>query len=377
MHWPTSLPLLCSIILPFVTGSLALPKARSNKHYAIMDNDWYTAGFVPYLVALDGDVDVLALASDTANSWQPQVALHAVATLEAGNLSCIPVYPGATWPLINTPERFQAWETIHGKLPWEGAFAPENRTLEAQGNDPTSGNPDRIVKEAFKEGYPKGKPNNSTSAANFMVEMVHKYPGQVSIYSAGALTNIALAVRMDPQFASLAKDLIIMGGYVDLNMLEATGSIMLADYQSDINLMIDPEASKIALTADFPEITIAGNVANQVFPTQEFVDEIASVKNPYSELFSKYYDLSFPFWDETAAALMVDPSLATNQTSVYLDVDTSYGSPNYGNIHVYQKALAPGGIRQVNYVFEVDAEKLKNRIKHALQYPKTCADLKK
>lgn len=79
--------------------------------------------------------------------------------------------------------------------------------------------------------------------------------------------------------------------------------------------MIDPEASKIALTADFPEITIAGNVANQVFPTKEFVDEVASVKNPYSELFSKYYDLSFPFWDETAAALMVDSSLATNKTS--------------------------------------------------------------
>jgi hypothetical protein len=69
-----------------------------------------------------------------------------------------------------------------------------------------------------------------------MVEMVHKYPGQVSIYSAGALTNVALAVRMDPEFASLAKQLVIMGGYVDLNMLEATGSIMLADYQSDVSL---------------------------------------------------------------------------------------------------------------------------------------------
>ena len=161
--------------------------------------------------------------------------MHAVATLEAGNLSCIPVYPGATWPLINTPHRFQAWETIHGKLPWEGAFAPENKTFEAEGNDPTSGDPNRIVKEAFKEGYPKGKPKNSTSAANFMVEMVHKHPGQVSIYSAGALTNIALAVRMDPNFASLAKELVIMGGYVDLNMLEATGSIMQADYQSDVS----------------------------------------------------------------------------------------------------------------------------------------------
>lgn len=220
-----------------------------------MDNDWYTAGFVPYLVALDGDVEILGLASgedafivhfilqaltrnlDTANSWQPQGALHAVATLEAGNLSCIPVYPGATWPLINTPHRFQAWESIHGKLPWEGAFAPENKTAEAEGNDPTSGDPNRIVKEAFKEGFPKGRPENSTSAANFMVEMVHKYPGQVSIYSAGALTNIALAVRMDPQFASLAKDLVIMGGYVDLNMLEATGSVMLADYQSDVSIL--------------------------------------------------------------------------------------------------------------------------------------------
>lgn len=79
--------------------------------------------------------------------------------------------------------------------------------------------------------------------------------------------------------------------------------------------MIDPEAAKIALTADFPEIIIAGNVANQVFPTQDFVDEIRKADNPYSELFAKYYDLSFPFWDETAAALMVDPTISVNQTS--------------------------------------------------------------
>ncbi|KAJ5698675.1 hypothetical protein N7462_000680 [Penicillium macrosclerotiorum] len=375
MHWSRSLPLLCGALLPFVTGGLAVSYAPTEKRMVVLDNDWYTAGFLPYLIALDGDMDVLALVSDTANTWQPQVALHAVATLEAGNLSCIPVYPGATWPLINTPQRFQAWESIHGKLPWEGAFAPENRTAEAEGMDPTSGNPNRIVKGAFKEGFPKGKPNNSTSAANFMVEMVHKYPGKVSIYSAGALTNVALAVRMDSEFASLAKELVIMGGYLDVNMLQATGNVLQADLQSDINLMIDPEASKIALTADFPSITIAGNVANQVFPTKELVDEIKQANNPYAELFAKYYDLSFPFWDETAAALMVDPSIAVNQTSVYLDVDVSYGSPNYGNIHVYQKALAPAGIREVNYVFEVDANKLLRRIKHSLMHPKSCADL--
>jgi hypothetical protein len=62
MHWSTSVPLLCSSLLTFVTGALSL-EPRTDKHYAIMDNDWYTAGFVPYLVALDGDVEILGLAS--------------------------------------------------------------------------------------------------------------------------------------------------------------------------------------------------------------------------------------------------------------------------------------------------------------------------
>lgn len=79
--------------------------------------------------------------------------------------------------------------------------------------------------------------------------------------------------------------------------------------------MIDPEAAKIALNADFPSITIAGNVANQVMVGQEFLDEVYEVKNPYTELFHNYYNLDFPFWDETAAALMVDPSISVNEST--------------------------------------------------------------
>jgi hypothetical protein len=63
MLWSTSLPLLSSSLLALVTRGLAVPHAGGDKHYAIMDNDWYTAGFVPYLVALDGDVEILGLAS--------------------------------------------------------------------------------------------------------------------------------------------------------------------------------------------------------------------------------------------------------------------------------------------------------------------------
>ncbi|KAJ5193350.1 hypothetical protein N7449_009492 [Penicillium cf. viridicatum] len=56
-----------------------------------------------------------------------------------------------------------------------------------------------------------------------MAQMTHKYPVRGIHLPRRALTDIALAMRIDPQFASLAKDLVIMGGYVDLHLL--------ADYQ--------------------------------------------------------------------------------------------------------------------------------------------------
>lgn len=97
---------------------------------------------------------ILTGLEDTADSWALQTGLHALATLERGGLGCIPVHKGADYPIVNTPGLFQTWELIHGALAWQGAFAPENLTLEALGNDPTSGNPDRISRAAFYEGFP-------------------------------------------------------------------------------------------------------------------------------------------------------------------------------------------------------------------------------
>ena len=250
--------LLCTFALwPIKATPVSNVQNNATGRMAIMDNDWSSTGFIPYLMALDAGIDVLALTTckdsrapmpllhflehwltccsqGTGGSWQPQLTLHALATLEAGNLSCIPVVPGALYPLIQTYDRFQAWEAVHGSLYWQGAFAPENVTAEALGSDPTGGDPNRIVASAFVEGYPTTKADTTTNAASFMVDMVHKYPDQVSIYAAGALTNVALAVRMDPNFASLAKELVVMGGYVDDNLLQADGSLLQSDINSDV-----------------------------------------------------------------------------------------------------------------------------------------------
>lgn len=70
-----------------------------------------------------------------------------------------------------------------------------------------------------------------------MVEQVRKYPGEVVIYSGGALTNIALAIRLDPEFASLTKGLVIMGGYLDVTLLQTSGSTLQADLNSDVSIL--------------------------------------------------------------------------------------------------------------------------------------------
>ncbi|KIN09102.1 hypothetical protein OIDMADRAFT_37985 [Oidiodendron maius Zn] len=340
-----------------------------------MDNDWETTSFAPFLTALHGGVDLLGLTSITGDTWEPQCALHAVATLEVGNLSCIPVYEGALWPLLNTVERAEAWQIVHGAITFLGALRPENITAEAEGADPTGGNPYRINKAAFYEGFPSGRPKTSTNAVNFMIETVSKYPGCVSIYTAGPLTNVALAVRSDPKFASLAKEIVIMGGMLDRSLVRAIGTLFDAQIFSDTNFLIDPEAAKITLNADFSKITLVGDVTSQVIATQEFADEVFEVKNAYTELFYNHFNKGYPLWDETAAAVFADPSVSTNQTTVYVDVDTAYGSPTYGNLRVYREELAPPNSREATYILDVDTERVLQMIKLGVQYPKSCASL--
>jgi inosine-uridine nucleoside N-ribohydrolase len=350
--------------------------ARATRPKVILDNDWSSVAFLPILQALNAGWEVVGVLSDTSDSWALQTGLHALAALELGNLSCIPVYRGADYPILNTPELLQSWEDVHGRLPWQGAFKPQNATEEAAGSNPSSGDPNRIVPEAFIEGYPNTTTFASDmSAAEFLVQQVRKSPGEISIFSGGALTNIALATRLDANFAKNTNGLVIMGGYLDANLLQTTGSNLLADLQSDINLKIDPEAAKMALTADFPDITVVSNAANSVFASQDFLDDVVSVSTPYTELMHRATDLDLPYWDETAAAVLFDPAVVTNRTRFYLDVDTSFASPTYGNIHAYQKALAPRAqkLQEVTFVVGVDGDAVLKQIRESAQYPPDCA----
>ncbi|KAK9770966.1 putative Inosine/uridine-preferring nucleoside hydrolase domain-containing protein [Seiridium cardinale] len=349
------------------TGSDRAGAVNAGGPKVIMDNDWNAGAATQFLMALDYGWDVLGLIGDTANSWALQCSTHALALLEIGNLSCIPVYKGSDYPLLMTPDLMQTWQTLQGSLPWEGVFKPQNDTAEALGSDPTSGDPRRIVKEAFVEGYPNTTLAGENAAA-WLVDQVRKYPGEIVIYAGGALTNIALAVRMDSDFAKNTKALWIMGGFVDTNFLQISGSF---------NFKVDPEATKIALTADFPNITLVSNAANALdfFPTTEYIEEIAEIVNPYTVLNTAAAYPDLPFWDEATLLTLIDPASVINQTSFYVNVDTNYYSPTYGNIRGYQEALKPTKqeLREVNFVHQINGTTFRTALKRALQYPRSCS----
>jgi purine nucleosidase len=92
-----------------------------------------------------------------------------------------------------------------GSFEWYGAWGDLAAKTSAQAYH------DALVLPAMEEGAPTTKPIDE-DAAHFLVRQVRAHPHQVTIYAAGPLTNIALAISIDPQFAELAEGIVIMGG---------------------------------------------------------------------------------------------------------------------------------------------------------------------
>jgi purine nucleosidase len=102
------------------------------------------------------------------------------------------------------------------------------------------------------EGQPTTKPIDE-DAAHFLIRQVHAHPHQVTIYAAGPLTNIALAISLDPEFAALTKGIVLMGG--SLNP-QTDDPEFATSPRHEFNFWFDPEAAHIVLRADWPRIDV-------------------------------------------------------------------------------------------------------------------------
>ena len=81
-------------------------------------------------------------------------------------------------------------------------------------------------------------------ASSFLIRMTRQFPGEVVVVAVGPLTNVALAILRDPDFAGNVGSLVLMGGAVAY-----PGNVAAA---AEANFANDPEAAEAVVTSGAP-----------------------------------------------------------------------------------------------------------------------------
>ncbi len=188
----------------------ALPVGGQGKRRVIIDQDCAGPGGTDMQAVLalinSPETDVLGITVLTGDAWRDEEVQHTLRLLEIIGRTDVPVVPGAVFPLVNSKEYIARWETLYGKVVYQGAW---NYAKKHPVHGPWEIPP-------MPEGTPTTKAANE-DAAHFLVRMVHRYPHEISIYAAGPMTDLALAIAIDPHFAELSKELIVMAGSISPN----------------------------------------------------------------------------------------------------------------------------------------------------------------
>jgi purine nucleosidase len=344
------------VVLLFFIFAFAIC-ANAQKIKVIVDQDARgpaTTDMQSILIFLQSDkFDVLGITTVSGDQWVKEETQRTLRLLEIAGRTDVPVAQGAEFPLLNSKEESERWEALYGKFLYKGCWSDFSKRPEGTAAAFREGYHDPDVVPTLVEGAPRTKPIDET-AAHFIVRMVHQYPGEVVVWAGGPLTNIALALRLDPEVATQAKELVLMGS----GMYADNGGISGIDGRREFNWWFDPEAARITMRAPWKKITITPidiSVKTTVNPAVKAA--IARVETPIARYLTQYSVDSF-MWDELSAAALVDPSIITRQKQLYVDIDIDHG-PSYGETLFWQPGTdVPPYERIATVQFDVDTQKL-------------------
>ncbi|XP_061592999.1 inosine-uridine preferring nucleoside hydrolase [Cololabis saira] len=250
------------------------------------------------------NVQILGLTCVHGNTSVENVCQNVLRVLSVCEREGIPVFRGAAGPLI-------------------GASNPSSDHFGGDG-----------LGDVIEDRDPQWeKKIQREHAASAMIRLVSENQKQVSLVALGPLTNLALAVRLDPGFPQKLRDLYIMGG----NM-EGKGNVTLC---SEFNFAMDPESAYVVLEEYLCPTYIASweyacrnpltweffeELINQDFAAARFMKLITSKCWAYSKEAMKtkrdvYFGPGFVSYDSYAMAACIDSSVVTDSITCPVRVE--------------------------------------------------------
>jgi purine nucleosidase len=246
-----------------------------------------------FLASHSPELEIVGLTTIFGNADVEYTTRNALRLVELEGNTHIPVARGAGRPLVNP---YKSLGTFHGMDGFGYADLPLPSTSPIQ------------------------KP-----AAQFIVDMLKQYPGQITLVPVGPLTNLALALHLEPGIIHLVKEVVIMGGaaFVPGN----------ASPVAEANIFHDPHAAADVFSAGWPLTMVGLDVTTKCIMSKEYLDGMARIDNPANRLIAKiipvYQDAYERFdhlhggihtHDPSAIAYVIDPTLfRTLRAPIYVE----------------------------------------------------------
>jgi inosine-uridine nucleoside N-ribohydrolase len=293
-------------------------------------------GLALALAIKSSELQILGVTTVAGNDTVQRATSDALRELEIAGRSDIPVYRGANRPLVHEKSDWAA--TVHGK--WWSDELP-----------------------AMPPGGFAKTQAQAENAVDFIIRTVNANPGQITIIAIGPLTNIAMAIRLEPGLAQKVKKIAIMGGAI--GSLDGGGGNVTPN--AEFNFWVDPEAAQVVVRSGIPIALTGLNVTRKTNFTKAWYDKIVAVDTPLTRLIKERMDAGYAtnptragqMYDELTVGTVIDPTLVKSK-DMYVDVDINHG-PNYG-VSVGAMKIWDGGegAKKISVQYDVDFERFMN-----------------
>jgi purine nucleosidase len=217
--------------------------------------------------------------------------LHNVLTIADAFEICVPIYAGCDRALLRSSITAEnvlgvgAFGTIGAKLP----------------------EPKRLV--------------SSGHAVLKLIETVMQNPNQITLIAIGPLTNIALAMRLEPRLARAFQEIILMGGSSDRGNHTAA---------AEFNFYADPEAAAIVFSSGAKISMFGLNLTRQVLLTENHLARVRASQAVHAtalaDMTAHYLQIRankiMPLHDPVTIAYLLQPELFSLEPA-YVQIETN------------------------------------------------------